>query len=80
MFDNKMVSLIKVAEDTNQTAYNFEKLHQQYAIEEEQKSKMLSTIIEPLIIVVIGIFVGVISVLHVFANVQTEYGFGRIKV
>ncbi|WP_127019771.1 type II secretion system F family protein [Flagellimonas beolgyonensis] len=62
MFDNKMVSLIKVAEETNQTEYIFEKLHQQYAIEVQQKSKMLSTIMEPLIIVVIGIFVGVILV------------------
>ncbi|WP_431160669.1 type II secretion system F family protein [Flagellimonas beolgyonensis] len=62
MFDNKMVSLIKVAEETNQTEYIFEKLHQQYAMEVQQKSKMLSTIMEPLIIVVIGIFVGVILV------------------
>ncbi len=62
MFDNNMVSLIKVAEETNQTEYIFEKLHQQYAMEVQQKSKMLSTIMEPLIIVVIGIFVGVILV------------------
>lgn len=62
MFDNKMVSLVKVAEETNQTEYIFEKLHQQYAIEVQQKSKMLSTIMEPLIIVIIGIFVGVILV------------------
>lgn len=62
MFDNKMVSLIKVAEETNQTEYIFEKLHQQYAVEVQQKSKMLSTIMEPLIIVIIGIFVGVILV------------------
>jgi type IV pilus assembly protein PilC len=62
MFDNKMVSLVKVAEETNQTEYIFEKLHQQYAIEVQQKSKLLSTIMEPLIIVVIGIFVGVILV------------------
>ncbi len=80
MFDNKMVSLIKVAEETNQTEYIFEKLHQQYAIEVQQKSKMLSTIMEPLIIVVIGIFVGGDFGIHVFADVQTEHGFGRIKV
>jgi len=62
VFDNKLVSLVKVAEETNQTEYIFEKLHQQYALEVQQKSKMLSTIMEPLIIVVIGIFVGVILV------------------
>ena len=62
MFDNKMVSLIKVAEETNQTEFIFEKLNQQYVLEMQQKSKMLSTVMEPLIIVVIGIFVGVILV------------------
>lgn len=62
IFDNKMISLVKVAEETNQTEYIFEKLNQQYAIEVQQKSKLLSTLMEPLIIVVVGIFVGVILV------------------
>jgi len=62
IFDNKMASLIKVAEETNQTEFIFEKLNQQYTIEVQQKSKLLSTIMEPLIIVVIGFFVGVILV------------------
>ncbi|MFS4469625.1 type II secretion system F family protein [Maribacter sp. 2210JD10-5] len=62
IFDNKMVSLVKVAEETNQTEYIFERLNQQYAIEVQQKSKLLSTLMEPLIIVVIGIFVGVILI------------------
>ncbi|WP_373518426.1 type II secretion system F family protein, partial [Pricia sp.] len=58
IFDNKMVSLVKVAEETNRTEYIFERLTQQYAIEVQQKSKLLSTLMEPLIIVVVGIFVG----------------------
>ncbi len=62
VFDHKMVSLVKVAEETNQTEYIFKKLNQQYVIEVQQKSKMLSTIMEPIIIVVIGVFVGVILV------------------
>lgn len=62
IFDNKMVSLVKVAEETNQTEYIFERLNQQYAIEVQQKSKLLATLMEPLIIVIIGIFVGVILV------------------
>lgn len=62
IFDNKMTALIKVAEETNQTEYIFEKLNQQYALEVQQKSKMLSTLMEPLIIVLIGFFVGVILV------------------
>jgi len=62
IFDNKMASLVKVAEETNQTEYIFEKLNHQYGLEVAQKSKLLSTIMEPLIIVVIGLFVGVILV------------------
>ena len=62
VFDNKMISLVKVAEETNQTEYIFERLNQQYAIEVQQKSKLLSTLMEPMIIVVIGLFVGVILV------------------
>ena len=62
LFDGKMVSLVKVAEETNQTEFIFERLNQQYAIEVQQKSKLLSTLMEPMIIVVVGIFVGVILV------------------
>ncbi|MEM6540785.1 MAG: type II secretion system F family protein [Bacteroidota bacterium] len=62
VFDNKMASLLKVAEETNQTEFIFQKLNQQYTQEVEQKSKLLSTLMEPLIIVVIGLFVGVILV------------------
>ncbi|MDC6384643.1 type II secretion system F family protein [Flagellimonas taeanensis] len=62
IFDNKMTALIKVAEETNQTEYIFEKLNQQYALEVQQKSKLLSALMEPLIIVLIGFFVGVILV------------------
>ena len=62
IFDNRMVSLIKVAEETNQTEFIFQKLNQQYTLEVAQKSKMLSTMMEPLIILVIGVFVGIILV------------------
>jgi len=57
-----MVSLIKVEEEIKQTEFIFEKLNQQYTLEVQQKSKLLSTIMEPLIIVVIGVFVDVIMV------------------
>lgn len=62
LFDNKMITLVKVSEETNQTEYIFERLNQQYNIEVQQKSKMLSTIMEPLIIVFVGIVVGVILI------------------
>jgi len=62
VFDGKIASLIKVAEETNQTQYIFEKLNQQYTVEVQQKSKLLSTLMEPLIIILIGFFVGIILV------------------
>ena len=57
-----MISLIKVAEETNQTEFIFERLNEQYSIEVQQKSKLLSTLLEPLIILFVGFFVGVILV------------------
>lgn len=62
LFDNKMISLVKVAEETNKTEFIFERLNDQYNIEVQQKSKMLSTIMEPFIILFVGVVVGVILV------------------
>ncbi|GMN06269.1 type II secretion system F family protein [Croceitalea sp. MTPC5] len=62
LFDSKMVSLVKVAEETNQTEFIFQRLNQQYSIEVQQKSKLLSTLLEPFIILIVGVFVGVILV------------------
>ena len=61
-FDAKMGTLIRVAEETNQTDYIFNKLYYQYRDEVERKSKMLTTLLEPIIIVFVGLFVGVILV------------------
>ena len=62
IFDNRLISMIKVAEETNRTEFIFERLNQQYSIEVQQKSKLLSTLMEPLIIVIVGTLVGVILV------------------
>ncbi|MCD8413265.1 type II secretion system F family protein [Tenacibaculum finnmarkense] len=62
IFDKKMSSLIKVAEETNQTETIFKRLTYQYNQEIENKSKMISATIEPLIIVVLGSIVAVILV------------------
>lgn len=62
IFDGKMVSLIKVAEETNQNDYIFSRLTIQYNEEVQYKSKMLSTIIEPIIIIVLGSLVALILV------------------
>lgn len=62
IFDAKMVALVKVAEETNKTEFIFERLYQQYSIEVQQRSKLLSTVMEPLIIIFIGILVGIILI------------------
>lgn len=62
IFDKKMGSLIKVAEETNQTETIFNRLTYQYNQEIESKSKMISAAVEPLIIVVLGGIVAVILV------------------
>ena len=61
-FDNKMVALVRVAEETNQTEFIFERLNMQYNTQVQQRSKMLSNILEPLIIIVIGGLIGVIVI------------------
>ncbi len=62
LFDDKMIALVKVAEETNQTEFIFNRLNMQYNIQVQQQSKMLSTIMEPFIILVVGVLVGVILI------------------
>jgi type II secretory pathway component PulF len=62
LFDDKMIALIKVAEETNQTEFIFDRLNMQYNNQLQQQSKMLSTIMEPFIILIVGILVGVILI------------------
>lgn len=62
LFDDKMIALVKVAEETNQTEFIFDRLNQQYNTQVQQQSKMLSTIMEPIIILFVGVLVGVILV------------------
>jgi type IV pilus assembly protein PilC len=62
LFDQKMVALVKVAEETNQTEFMFERLNNQYNSKVQQQSKVLSTIMEPIIILFVGLFVGFIHI------------------
>lgn len=62
IFDKKMISLLKVAEQTNQNEYIFERLTRQYNEDIQHQSKLLSTVLEPLIIIFLGALVGVILI------------------
>jgi len=62
IFDQKMIAMVKVAEETNQNEFIFERLNHQYNTEVDQRSKLLATIMEPIIILIIGVLVGVILI------------------
>lgn len=62
LFDSKMIALIKVAEETNQNEFIFERLNSQYNLQVQQRSKLLSTVMEPIIILIVGVLVGVILI------------------
>ncbi|WP_445456107.1 type II secretion system F family protein [Flavobacterium sp. HNIBRBA15423] len=61
-FDNKMISLVKVSEETNQTDFVFKQLNDQYNQEVTQQSKIMSTLLEPFIILIVGLIVAVLLV------------------
>lgn len=62
IFDKRMASMIKVAEETNQNEVIFKRLTDQYTKDLEYKSKMLSTALEPFIVLFLGLVVGTILV------------------
>ncbi|WP_264560674.1 type II secretion system F family protein [Flavobacterium sp. N501239] len=62
IYENKLVSMVEVAEQINQLDTMFERLTDQYNEEISHQTKMIGVILEPMIIIVIGIVVGVIMV------------------
>jgi len=62
LFDQKMIALLKVAEQSNQSQAVFEMLSQQYAEDIHYQSNLLGKLMEPLIIIVLGAVVGLILV------------------
>jgi len=62
VYPSKMIQLIKVGEETNQLDYFFAKISDQYIEEVEYKTSTLSSMMEPLIIIFLGLIVGLILV------------------
>jgi type IV pilus assembly protein PilC len=62
IYPSKMVSIVKVGEEVNQLELFFGRLAEQYSNEVEYQTTMLSKFLEPLIIIVLGIVVGVILI------------------
>jgi len=62
VFETRMVSMVEVAEQVNQLDNMFEKLTEQYNEEISHQTKMIGVVLEPMIIIVIGVVVGVIMI------------------
>jgi len=62
VYPAKMIQLIKVGEETNQLDHFFGRISEQYVEDVEFKTAALSSLMEPLIIIFLGLIVGVILV------------------
>jgi type IV pilus assembly protein PilC len=62
VYPKKMIAMLKVGEDVNQLDAFFSKIAEQYANDVEYQTSLLSKFIEPLIIVVLGLVVGIILI------------------
>jgi type IV pilus assembly protein PilC len=62
VYPSKMIQLIKVGEETNQLDLFFGRISEQYIDEVEYKTSTLSSMMEPLIIIFLGLIVGVILI------------------
>jgi len=77
IFDKKMISLIKVADESNQNETIFKRLTEQYNEEIEYQSKMISSTIEPFIILILGAIVGVILIAMYLPMFQLSSAIGN---
>ncbi|MBS1520713.1 MAG: type II secretion system F family protein [Bacteroidetes bacterium] len=62
VYPSKLIQLIKVGEETNQLDYFFGRVSDQYVDEVEYKTSTLSSMMEPLIIIFLGLIVGIILI------------------
>lgn len=62
IYHKRMVSLIKVGEEVNQLEMFFDKIAKQYNDEVEHQTTLISSMIEPFMIIFLGLIVGVILI------------------
>ncbi len=62
IFDKKMIAMVRVAEETNQTEFIFQKLNEQYNQQVKHQSQVISNVLNPLLTIFVGIIVGVILI------------------
>ena len=62
IYDKRMISLVKVAEEVNQLQEVFGKLKKQYNDDIDYRSNNISSLLEPVMIIIIGLFVGIVLI------------------
>ncbi len=62
IFDKKMIAMVRVAEETNQTELIFQKLNEQYNQQVQYQSRVISNVLNPILTIMVGVLVGVILV------------------
>ncbi|HEY4789564.1 MAG TPA: type II secretion system F family protein [Bacteroidales bacterium] len=62
IFDKKIVSLVRVGEEVNQLSSIFEKLNKQYSDDLDYKINNIGNLLEPILIIFIGLFVAIILI------------------
>lgn len=62
VYENKMVSMVEVAEQINELDSMFGRLTEQYNEDVNHQTKMIGVVLEPMIIIFIGLIVGVIMI------------------
>lgn len=76
IYDIKLVSLIKVGEEVNQLTDFFGKIATQYSDDIEHQSALISSMLEPFIIIFLGLVVGVILIAMYLPLFQMGGSFG----
>ena len=62
IFDLKMIAMVRVAEETNQTEFIFQKLNEQYNQQVKYQSQIISNVLNPILTLMVGIIVGIILI------------------
>ena len=62
VFEKRMAALIKVGEETNRLDVIFKRLYEQYSEEADHRTSMISAMLEPVLIVIVGGMVAVILI------------------
>ncbi|MFA6924751.1 MAG: type II secretion system F family protein [Bacteroidales bacterium] len=77
IYDRRIISLIKVAEEVNQLDVVFGRLKNQYNNEIDYSTTMISSILEPLMIIFVGAFVAMILIAMYLPMFQLSTSFAN---